>query len=286
MDFVFWPAAVRTFDFEGHIRAAVAGRFTHLAIDPITYRRARASGLSAADIKAMASDAGVPISHLDTFTDWAPIRVPSEVNQALRERFDVSSDECFDLCEALGIKAILAVAGYDPGAVERQRLVDGFAAMCERANAAAIWVDLEFMPFWGLPDLRSAWDIVKTADRPNSGILIDTWHFSKGAPDFDLLRSIPDRYLIASQVSDARVAQRGASLFEDTVRYREFAGEGELPIVEILQILIDKGLQNVGPEVFSDYADTLTPEEAGKRCGDTLRRVLEQAGADLPSNVL
>lgn len=286
MDFVFWPSAVRNYGFDEHIDAAVAGGFTHLAIDPITYRKARSKGLSGADIKAKAADAGVPISHLDTYTDWAPIRVPGEVNEALRERFDVSGDECFEICEALDIKAILAVAGYDPGTIEHSRLVDGFGALCDRAANAGIWVDLEFMPFWGMPDLASAWAVVREADRQNSGILVDTWHFSKGNPDFELLRSIPDRFIVASQVSDAQRALRGATLFEDTVRYREFAGEGEMPIVEILEILIAKGLQNIGPEVFSDYADTLSPREAGERCGRTLRAVLEKAGAVLPDGVL
>jgi hypothetical protein len=34
--------------------------------------------------------------------------------------------------------------------------------------------------------------------------------------------------------------QRGATLFEDTVRYRKFPGEGELPVAEILTILHQK----------------------------------------------
>jgi sugar phosphate isomerase/epimerase len=79
---------------------------------------------------------------------------------------------------------------------------------------------------------------------------------------------------------------RGATLFEDTVRYRMFPGEGELPLVEILEILLEKGLQEVGPEVFSDEADRLPSEEAGRRCGAGLRRVLEAAGAALSADDL
>lgn len=281
MDFVFWPASVRTYGFREHLIAAHAGGFTHLAIDPITYRRARAAGLSGKEMVGMADDLGLVISHLDTVTDWAPIRVPGEVNEALRERFDVSADECFEIAEDLGLTDMLAVAGYDVGTVPHPVLVEGFGALCDRAHAAGIWVDLEFMPFWGLPNLEDAWAIVRDADRSNSGILIDTWHFPRGKLDLDLLRAIPDRFIASSQVSDATKEIRGSSLFEDTVRYRKFAGEGELPVREILEILLAKGLRNVGPEVFSDEADRMTPEASGKRAGATLRATLLAAGARL-----
>ncbi|MDF2997289.1 MAG: sugar phosphate isomerase/epimerase [Xanthobacteraceae bacterium] len=116
--------------------------------------------------------------------------------------------------------------------------------------------------------------------------MIDTWHFPRGKLDLDLLRAIPSRFLRAAQVSDATRVIRGATLFEDTVRYRMFPGEGELPLVKILEILVEKGLQEVGPEVFSDEADRLPPEETGRRCGAGLRRVLEAAGAALAANDL
>jgi hypothetical protein len=109
--------------------------------------------------------------------------------------------------------------------------------------------------------------------------MIDTWHFSKGNPDFALLKSLPGECLVSVQVADAIQAQRGETLFEDTVRFRKFPGEGELPIAEILTILHQKGnLRRIGPEVFSDEADALSPEIAGKRSAESLCRVLRSAG--------
>ena len=227
----------------------------------------------------MASDKGVALRHLDTLTDWAPIRVPSEIDAGLRSRFDVSVDECFAICEALGLETILAVAGYDKDAIPLEILVDGFGRLCDRAAQNGLWVDLEFMPFWGLPDLASAWAIVGAVQRKNAGIMIDTWHFSKGNPDFALLRSLPGERFVSVQVADAMRDQRGATLFEDTVRFRKFPGEGELPIAEILTILHQKGhLRRIGPEVFSDEADALSPEIAGKRSAESLHHVLHAAG--------
>ncbi|MEP3687141.1 MAG: sugar phosphate isomerase/epimerase family protein [Sulfitobacter dubius] len=286
MRYVFWPAAVRTHGFATHVRAARIGGFTHLAVDPITWRNARADGLSDTDMVTMAGDAGLTISHLDTITDWAPIRVPDEVNPALAGKFDIDADECFRMCAGLGITDMLAVAGYDLGAVPFDTLVDGFGRLCDRAKAEGIWVDLEFMPFWGLPNLEDAWAIVEAVGANNSGILIDTWHFPKGKYDPDLLRSIPELHLKSCQVADALKQQEGTSLFDDTAHYRKFGGEGEMPVVEILSILREKGLENIGPEVFSDAADAMHVDDVGRVSGSTLRNVMTSAGFDIPENVL
>ena len=166
-------------------------------------------------------------------------------------------------------------------------MIDGFGRLCDRAERQGLWVDLEFMPFWGLPDLAGAWAIVDGVKRKNAGIMVDTWHFSKGNPDFELLRSLPGEPFVSVQVADAMNRQRGATLFEDTVRYREFPGEGELPVIEILKILYEKGhLRQIGPEVFSDQADSLSPSAAGKRSAASLGRVLEAAGIPLGSLLL
>jgi sugar phosphate isomerase/epimerase len=207
------------------------------------------------------------------------LRVPSEINPELRERFDVSADECFAICEALGLKSILAVAGYDKNALPLEVLIEGFGRLCDRAERQGLWVDLEFMPFWGLPDLASAWAIVDGAKRKNAGKMVDTWHFSKGNLDFELLRSLPGEQFVSVQVADGMIRQRGVTPFEDTVRFRKFPGEGELPVIEILKILYEKGhLRHVGPEVFSDEADSLSPFVAGKRSAESLWRVLQAAG--------
>ena len=136
IDYVFWPAPVRRYSFREHLTAAEAGGFTSLAVAPEAYRQAISSGLSAKDMVAMASDKGVALRHLDTLTDWAPIRVPSEIDAGLRSRFDVSADECFAICEALGLGTILAVAGYDKGAIPLDILVDGFGRLCDRATVS------------------------------------------------------------------------------------------------------------------------------------------------------
>lgn len=282
VDFVFWPASARAHGFRGHVEAARAGGFTALAIAPETYLDALESGLTPSDMKAMATDAGAPLRYLDSLTDWAPIRVPAECSPELRARFDVSTDHSFRMCEKLGLTSILAVAGYDKGTVELSRLIDGFGRLCERAKVQGYWIDLEFMPFWGMPNLSDAWAIVSGVNPSNAGILVDVWHFSKGAYELDLLKSLPAKHLAGIQIDDGVRRQVGKSLFDDTINYRNFPGEGEFDVVEIIKIVAGKGnLRHVGPEVFSLEADALSATEAGERSGDTSRKVLAEAGVKL-----
>jgi sugar phosphate isomerase/epimerase len=235
--------------------------------------------MSAKDMLAFAADHGVRLTCLDSLTGWTPIRVPRDAAQDLREMYDVPIDESFAIVDALELNSIMAVAGYDKDAVPLPVLIEGFGKLCDRAAKQGIQVDVEFMPFWGMPDLASAWAIVGGAARDNSGIVVDTWHFAKGNYDLDLLRSLPGKYLTGVQVADGLKRQRGLTLQDDTLRYREFPGEGELPLIETLKIIKDKRhLRHIGPEVFSDEADKLSPEQAGKKSGDTTRRVLKAAG--------
>lgn len=284
MDFSLWPACVKTHSFAEQLRAAAAGGFDSLPIGTLTYRSLRDSGLSAAEIAAMAAEHGVRLGHYDGFADWAPGRCAPELPAAARAVFDVSSDECLEICHELGLKAVCATGVFTAGTVELPALIDGFAAFCERAQAAGVNVDLEFIPMWGIPTLGLAWDIVRAAGASNSGVLLDTWHFLRGCPDVELLRAMPAGSITTVQVADALGAVRGGGLFEECIRFRQLPGEGDLALIEVLTILRDKGgVRSIGPEVFSDQLDRLDAIEAARRAASATEAVLAQAGWTRPA---
>lgn len=279
-DLVFWPACVSQRPFREHVEAAAAGGFTSMAIAGETYFELRAS-LSAGEIRRIAEDAGTPIRHLDTLTGWAPIRAPEWAPPRMLARFDIPLERSLEICADLGITNIGAVAGYPPGRVALDVLIEGFGDLCDRVAAAGVWVDLEFMPILGLPDLAAAWAVVGGAGRSNSGILIDTWHFAKSGSSLQMLDDIPPHHLRSIQLSDGYRDQKGANLFEDMLQWRDFPGDGQLPVLEILRALWTRGgLRSIGSEVFSLRANAMSAVEAGTRSGETLRATL--AAAQLP----
>src|ERR1700692_3459284 len=190
MDFVFWPACVRLRPFREHVEAAVAGGFTSLVVSTDTIDEAAQSGLSLLEMKRIAEDAGVPIRHYDSLAAWAPIRLPSWAPPRMRARFDVPMTRALDICDALHVTNIVAVAAFPRNAVDQDQLIEGFADLCDGVAKAGIRVELEFMPILGVPDLVTAWDIVRGSARKNSGIMLDTWHFVKSGSRLLVLSSL------------------------------------------------------------------------------------------------
>lgn len=279
MELTLWPACVKSHRFEDQLQAAAAGGFDSLPIGILTYRELRGRGLTPADILAMAEDSGVRLGHYDGFTDWAPERWAVSLPDAAKAVFDVSSEECLEVCEALGLDAICATGAFEAGAWPEESLVEGFSLFCEKAGMMGIRVDLEFIPMWGVPDLGAAWQIVQQVGRENAGILFDTWHFLRGIPDFELLATIPDGVIRTVQLADAAIALQGGSLLADCLHYRQLPGEGELDLRRVMKLLkLKKGIISIGPEVFSDDLDQMSAVEAGCYCSTASTAFLEGSG--------
>jgi sugar phosphate isomerase/epimerase len=276
-DLVFWPACVRLKPFSDHVKAAAAGKFDSLCVSYDVVQDVMATGLSLRDMRKMAEDASVLLRHFDSLTDWAPIRFASDEGPAARKRFDLSMDQALDICGELGVETITVVGGYQPGDVPLDPLVEGFGKFCDRAKAQNMWVDIEFMPIYGVRDLAAAWAIVGAAARPNSGILVDVWHFTKSESSFELLQSIPGQHLRSIQLSDGYLERRGTDMFDDTVFHRAFPLEGEMPAREVLAAMISKGhLVHIGSEVFSHEANAMSAAEAGRRSGETTWPIMSE----------
>jgi len=161
----------------------------------------------------------------------------------------VSTGLALAMCEALGVTSLttIATASSDVPVTE---LAGYFGRVCDRAADFGAQVHLEFMPFTVVRNLQIAWDIVRGADRPNGGLVFDTWHFFRGDPDFDVLAGIPGDRIFCVQLDDAAAVPQG-SLREETSR-RLLPGDGALDLVAAVQALHRIGaLRWVGPEVIS-----------------------------------
>ncbi|WP_185267077.1 sugar phosphate isomerase/epimerase family protein [Halopseudomonas xiamenensis] len=279
MDFSLWPACVRQHGFEDQLRAAQAGGFNCLPIGLLTYRQLEAQGMGAADIRALAGDYGIRLSHYDGFAGWLPEPFAAELPEAARQVLGASAAECLEICQALGLSAICATGVFDRERYDTEQLATRWADFSRRAGQLGIRAELEFIPMFSIPSLTMAWDIVRGSLADGASVFFDTWHFLRGEPDLDLLRQLPAGSIRTVQVADGHARLHGANLFEDCLQHRLIPGQGELPLVEILTILQAKGgVENIGPEIFSSRLDTLSAIEAADICASETRRVLDQSG--------
>ena len=285
VELVLWPSAIMHLPLATQLDVAAAGRFTGLAVAPVTIKRELATGLSVADLLSQAADRGISFAQLDGVSTWTRRWYPTvgdpDFNANMRARFDISISEALELGEALGITSAVAVGAFDEGAIPLDELIESYAKFCDAAKAHRIDVELEFIPLWGIRELPMAWEIVRMADRANSGIVVDTWHLQQGSSDFErdlsLLQTIPGRYLRAVQLADADLIADGHSLM-DEIMLRKFPGDGALDISRMLSLVAAAGcLSSVGPEVVGVALDGLSPEEIGVRSGATTRSALSAA---------
>ena len=243
-DDVRWVLWAGTVGFESGLAerfaAAAETGYDRVTLSPPEVLRA---DRPAREIGAMARDLGLGLV-VDPVMNWYPDRTPSPSRFA-----GVSTDDALRVCEEVGAASFSAI-GTGASDEPVDALAERFAAVCDRAAEFGADAHLEFIPFTFIPDIATAWDIVRTADRPNGGLVFDTWHFFRGTPDYATLATVPGERIFQVQLDDALAVLEG-TLREDTQR-RLLPGDGELDLTSALRALhAIGGLTWVGPEVIS-----------------------------------
>ena len=245
-----------------------AGGFTGLSLWGRDYQVARDEGLSDRDIRLLLADHGLSVAELDPAWWWLPgaseIHIPPEHDG---ERiFGFGERELFAVAEGVGARSLNAVDVFG-GTWSLDEAAAAFAGLCDRAAEHGLLVHLEFLPWSRIPDLATAWQVVRAADRPNGGLMVDAWHYFRSGPDGELLRSIPGASILGVQLCDAPAAAEAKPLHA-TLHERLLPGEGELELPALLADLRATGTTApIGVEVFSDVLSALPPEEAGRLAG-------------------
>lgn len=230
-------------------RALSLAALTVLELDPVErVRCAAAAGFSHVSLRLIAATpderhvdvVGNPLRRreLQKALDDTGLRVLDVEIFRLEPTTDVAAfDPVLTLASELGARHLL-VAGNDP---ERQRLVDHFGALCDRAAAHGLTADLEFMPWTDVPNLSTAVQVVRDVACSNAGVLVDAFHFSRSNGRLDDLAAVPRGWLHFMQLCDVPAA-RPATM--DDIRTeartaRRFPGEGELDLTGLLRALPD-----------------------------------------------
>jgi sugar phosphate isomerase/epimerase len=258
--------------FGQRVAAAVAGGFSAISLWGRDYEAARDEGLCDQDIRLLLADHGLSVAELDPSWWWLPgaseVHIPPELDQ---ERiFAFGERELFAIAEGVGARSLNAVDVFG-GSWSLDEAAAAFAGLCDRAEEHGLLVHLEFLPWSRIPDLATAWQVVRTADRPNGGLMLDAWHYFRGRPDGALLRSIPGASILGVQLCDAPATPEPDPLHA-TLHERLLPGEGELALSTLLADLRETGTTApLGVEVFSDALHALEPEEAGRLAGAAVR---------------
>jgi 4-hydroxyphenylpyruvate dioxygenase len=161
-----------------------------------------------------------------------------------------------------------------------EEAVERLGAFADRAATIGVRPHIEIVPTTKVPDLATGLALVRAVNRPNLGLLLDTYNLARTGMDVKELDDVPHELIFEIQLADAPLKPRGASFWEEATSLRELPGEGELPVAEMLALIARKGpLPPIGPEVFQAELVALAPIAAGERAAAATRKVLASANA-------
>ena len=132
------------------------------------------------------------------------------------------------------------------------RAADDLRQLGEMAGAHGVRVGFEALA-WGshVNDHRDAWEIVRRADHPAVGLILDSFHTLGRGTDPETIRRIPGDKIFFVQLADAPLIQM--DLLYWSRHFRNMPGEGDLDIAGFTRAVLASGY--AGPlslEVFND----------------------------------
>ncbi|WP_413207086.1 bifunctional sugar phosphate isomerase/epimerase/4-hydroxyphenylpyruvate dioxygenase family protein [Rhodospirillum sp. A1_3_36] len=199
------------------------------------------------EVGAMARDHGLAITLFQPFRDFEGMPEPH------RTRAFDRAERKFDLMEALGTDLVLVCSSVSPIALGGiDRIAADFYALGERAAKRGLRVGYEALA-WGrhVNDHRDAWEVVRRADHPNVGLILDSFHSLSRKIESDTIRAIPGDKIFFLQLADAPLIDM--DLLYWSRHFRTMPGEGDLPVVDFMRAVAATGYS--GPlslEIFND----------------------------------
>jgi sugar phosphate isomerase/epimerase len=258
---------------EALIEAAGSAGLGAITLTQRMYAASVAGGLSAAELRRRLRSRGIRVHAIDPLISVLPgTPRPQDVPPENRAYFEITEDDCYRAAEALEAESI-NLAHFGGTTVGEQAFIDCLGPLAERARGHGLRLTLEFLPESAIADLAAATRIVGAVGSANLGVMFDTWHFARTAGTVEQLRQLPAGVITGLQISD-RVPPAAGTVYAP-MSGRLLPGEGELPLGEILNVLLmrERGL-TVGVEVFSEALQRLTPSEVAREVARSTLQVL------------
>ncbi len=199
------------------------------------------------DVRRMIEDLG-----LKTIT-FQPFRDFEGMPEARRARVFQRAERKFDLMQELGCDLLMICSNVSPeslGGIDRA--ATDLHEIGDRAAKRGMRVAFEALS-WGrhIHDYRDAWEAVRRADHPVVGLVLDSFHILARRTDLGGMRAIPRDRIFLVQMADAPLLQM--DYLSWSRHYRNFPGQGDLPINDFMKALLSTGYDGLlSLEIFND----------------------------------
>ena len=174
----------------------------------------------------------------------------------------------------LGAKHVISSA-WTSDRTDRDFIVERYAEICDVADQFNLTVSLEFPSFSRLSNLQEAADIVRSANRPNCGILIDTLYLHFSRVGLDEVEALPKEWLHFMHICDVgeEIPETEDGMKRIAREGRLYPGEGCLDFQAILQRIpnIPFSIELPNAQLVKQYGY----EEHARRCLQSAKRLFE-----------
>lgn len=226
---------------------------------------------SPAEVGQMVRDHGLSVSLFQPFRDFEGMPEP------FRSRNFDRAERKFDLMAELGTDLMLICSNTSPvslGGIDRAAA--DFRELGERAAKRGLRVGYEALA-WGrhIHDHRDAWEIVRRADHPNIGLILDSFHTLARKIDVNSIRSIPGDRIFIVQLADAPLIEM--DLLYWSRHFRNMPGEGDLAVTPFMQAIAATGYDGyLSLEIFNDQFRGGSPEAISRDGRRSLVYLMDQ----------
>jgi 4-hydroxyphenylpyruvate dioxygenase len=199
------------------------------------------------DVRRLADSFGLRILVFQPLRDFEG-RPREQFQQHLRR-----AEQMLETTRTLGAETLMLCSNVaEDGDDDEELLVADLRALADRAADVGIRIGYEALSWGRFANLyRDAWRLVERVDRPNFGLVLDTFHSLALDDDLALLETIPPERIFLIQVADA--PRLSCEIIEWSRHHRCLPGEGAFDLQRFLAIPIQNGYQGpVSLEVFSD----------------------------------
>ncbi|SCY31762.1 bifunctional sugar phosphate isomerase/epimerase/4-hydroxyphenylpyruvate dioxygenase family protein [Microvirga guangxiensis] len=200
-----------------------------------------------ADARRMIENLGLKIITFQPFRDFEGMPEPQ------RSKVFARAERKFDVMQELGCDLLMICSNVSPdplGGVERAAA--DFHELGERAARRGMRVAFEALS-WGrhIHDYRDSWEVVRRANHPSVGLVLDSFHILARGTDLSAIRSIPPEKIFLVQMADA--PKLSMDYLSWSRHYRCFPGQGDLPVDEFMLALHGTGFDGLlSLEIFND----------------------------------
>jgi sugar phosphate isomerase/epimerase len=199
-----------------------------------------------------------------------------------------SFERACELGGELGAKRMI-MSAWTKDRTDRNFLVDCYGETCDIAAQYDLSVDLEFPSFSRLRTLDETLDIVRAADRSNSGILVDTLYLHLSRVDLAELLHVPSELLNFLHISDALpgIADTREGMIQLARDARLYPSEGCIDFQGIIERMpvVDYSIELPNQSRVNE----LGYEEHARRCLQHAKRtfghVMSQRRVHTPNNI-